>query len=86
MLWYSVYWGRFFGQKCHFQSSGGMLFASYIPAPVSDVRLPREEATEALQLLLVGEILNSMCACSEKEQEPGSSHTKGLIKNRVGKG
>lgn len=81
MLWYSGWWEGLFGQKCHFQSSRGMLFASYIPALVSGVRLPREEATEALQLSLIGdlcnmEILDSMCACSEEEQEPGSNHTK----------
>lgn len=61
-----------------------MLFASYIPALASGVSLPREEATEALQLLLVSdiynvEILDFICACSEKEQEPESRHTERTI-------
>ena len=90
-FWYSSHWERLFDQKCNFQSSRGMLFASYIPALASVSVCPgkRQLSLCGSHWTVISALWRPSTPCvpaRKKSKNQGAIIQKCLIKNRVGKG
>jgi len=78
---YSGHWEEFFGQKGDFSVIQQDATCVLHPCPGLCVSVPRTEATDPLWLpldndLCAVETLNSVCACSGKEQAPRNCRLK----------